>query len=269
MKLLFLAFFIVSNLFALDLQKPKTYQGSEDISGWYMSEKLDGIRGVWDGENLTTRKGHKIYAPKWFIEKLPPFKLDGELWTTQNDFENIQSIVMDKKPSKQWTQITYNIFEIPDAKGDFSQRLAKLQIWLDKNPKSNQVIKIIPQIICKDENHLQSYLSQIIQLKGEGVIIKDSTLPYHTGRSPHILKVKKAADMEGKVIDINYRDSSTVMKSLVLKLSNGSIFTLGNGFIKEQRVNHPKIGDIITFKYYGLTKKGKPKFASFLHIRKD
>ena len=53
-----------------------------------------------------------------------------------------------------------------------------------------------------------------------------------------------------------------------MKLTNGIIFNLGGGFSDIQRLNPPKIGDIVTFKYYDLTKNNKPKFASFLRIRK-
>jgi DNA ligase 1 len=56
---------------------------------------------------------------------------------------------------------------------------------------------------------------------------------------------------------------------LIIKQKNGVIFNLGGGFSNKQRLNPPKIGDTITFKYYGLTKNNKPKFASFLKIRKS
>ena len=56
-----------------------------------MSEKLDGIRAYWDGKELLSKNGNKIYAPNWFLDKLPPFDLDGELWTKRDDFENIQN----------------------------------------------------------------------------------------------------------------------------------------------------------------------------------
>lgn len=75
--------------------------------------------------------------------------------------------------------------------------------------------------------------------------------------------------MEGKVIAVNISDKTKVLKSLKLELENGIIFNLGTGFSNKQRENPPKIGDIVTFKYYSFTKNGKPKFASFLHIRKD
>ena len=90
-----------------------------------MSEKLDGIRGYWNGEKLLTRKGKIINAPKWFVHNFPPFELDGELWSDRKNFEFIQSTVLDKIPSKSWKRITYNIFEVPNEKGSFSSRLEK------------------------------------------------------------------------------------------------------------------------------------------------
>ena len=73
--------------------------------------------------------------------------------------------------------------------------------------------------------------------------------------------------MEGVVIAINYKNNQQ-MKSLKVQLQNGIIFNLGGGFSNKERLNHPKVGETVTFKYYGLTKNGKPKFASFLRVRK-
>ena len=249
---------------AVPLQKPKTYNESFDIKNWLMSEKLDGIRAYWNGVNLISKNGNIIHAPLWFIKDFPKFELDGELWTKRDNFENIQSIVLDKTPSKYWNQITYNIFEVPNIKGEFLKRIQKIQNWQEKN--SNKYIKIIKQIKCLDKEHLENYLTKLVNLKAEGVIIKNPNLEYFTGRSSNILKVKKFKDMEGQVIGINYNKKNK-FKSLVLQLDNGVIFNLGNGFSKEERVNHPKITDIVTFKYYNLTRFGKPKFASFLRVR--
>lgn len=57
------------------------WQESADPSGWFMSEKFDGIRCFWDGKQFVSRNGRIIKAPKWFAEGLPKdTKLDGELW---------------------------------------------------------------------------------------------------------------------------------------------------------------------------------------------
>ena len=266
MKIIILLFLSIYS-FATDLQKPKIYKGNENITAWVMSEKLDGIRGYWNGKELLTRKGKKIYAPKWFTKNFPNFELDGELWTKREDFENIQNIVMDKTPSEDWSKITYNIFEVPNTKGDFTLRLKKARDWFVSKP--NNFVKIIKQIRIKDKEHLHNFLEMTLNKKGEGVIIKNPNVAYHTGRTAHVLKFKKAQDMEGKVIGINISSKTKVLKSLVLELENKIVFNLGTGFTKEQRKSPPKIGDIVTFKYYGFTKNKKPKFASFLHIRKD
>lgn len=264
---LFLILLVNLNLSAIDLQKAKTYNQKHLIKGWMMSEKLDGIRAYWDGKQLLTKNGNIIHAPTWFTKDFPRFKLDGELWTKRNDFENIQSIVLDKKPSKQWNQITYNIFEVPKEKGSFLKRLKKIKEWQEIN--NNKYIKIIEQIRCKNKYHLEEYLEKKVYLKAEGVMIKNPSLEYFSGRTSNILKVKKFHDMEAEVIGINYNKNSKIkFKSLILKLKNDVVFNLGNGFTKEERLNYPKIGDIVTFKYYNLTRFGKPKFASFLRIRK-
>ncbi len=267
--LLLFFFSIFDCTFAQDLQKPQVYKGNEEIQNWVMSEKLDGIRGYWDGKQLKTRKGILIHAPEWFLADFPPFELDGELWSDRRQYELTQSIVLDTKPSSGWRKITYNIFEVPNTDGDFLTRLQKASDWFSHHP--NQFVKIIPQISCRNKEHLHQYLKEIESKGGEGVIVKDPKLGYHTGRSPHVLKVKNHADMEGTVIAINPGKGkfADMMGSLTVKLESGLTFKLGTGFSNEVRQNPPAIGKIVTFKYFGFTKKGIPKFASYLRIRGD
>ena len=70
-----------------------------------------------------------------------------------------------------------------------------------------------------------------------------------------------------KLMIFYVRKLSKLFKSLNLKLKDGTIFKLGGGFSNKDRENPPKIGSYVTFKYYGLTKNNKPKFASFLRVR--
>ena len=52
-----------------DLMLLGTYE-NQDIQGWVMSEKLDGIRGYWDGKTLLSRQGlpcpHRPILPRNF-----------------------------------------------------------------------------------------------------------------------------------------------------------------------------------------------------------
>lgn len=269
-KLIFVFILIIYSIVqaeSIQVQKPKVYHGYEDIKGWHMSEKLDGIRGYWDGKQLKTKNGNKIYPPKWFTKNFPPFALDGELWSKRGDFENIQSIVLDDKPTKKWKEMSYQIFEVPNYDGNFTQRLQCANKWLkEKQIKHAHIIK---QIRCEDREHLKKYLHYIENLGGEGVIIKNPKLTYFTGRSGEVLKVKSFEEMEGKVMGVNAGKGKFLglMGSLTLQLENGVIFRLGGGFNLEDRKNPPNVGSLVTFKYYGFTKNNKPKFASFIRVR--
>lgn len=265
MRFIITFFLAFTFLFSFELQKPMVYQEyNKEYDSWLMSEKLDGIRAYWNGKELISKNQNKIYAPSWFTKDFPPFPLDGELWTKRDDFENIQSIVLSKNDDKGWENISYNIFEVPNQNGNFYERLSFLELYLKKNP--NKYIKIIPQFPIKNSKNLNDFLNKLIEAKAEGVIIKNPNLDYFTGIDSNILKVKKFLDDEAEVIALNLRDDGT-LKSLSVKLKNGTIFNLGGGFSNKQRENPPKIGDIVTFKYYGFTKNAKPKFASFLRIR--
>lgn len=244
------------------LQHAKTYK-DQNISGWVMSEKLDGIRGYWDGQAMYTKSGKKLSPPEGFTKGFPSFALDGELWSMRQDFEAIQSKVLRHHGS--WQGISYNIFEVPNAKGNFFSRINKAKKWFEKYPNLN--VQIIPQHICQDTKDLKYFLDEVVQKGGEGVMVKNPYLGYISGRTSTILKVKKAHDMEGKIIAVNFKDSSSEMKSLRLELANGIHFNLGNGFSDYQRINPPVIGTYVTFKHYGFTKYGKPKFTSFIRVR--
>ncbi|MEI8634036.1 hypothetical protein P4S72_22040 [Vibrio sp. PP-XX7] len=57
------------------LAKPYRADAHLTFSHYWMSEKLDGIRGIWDGRTLSTRSGVTLNAPQWFYQLLPPFLL--------------------------------------------------------------------------------------------------------------------------------------------------------------------------------------------------
>jgi DNA ligase-1 len=58
-----------------------------DPKGWYISEKLDGVRCYWNGSAMYTRNNNLFYPPDWFKKFLPKdMWLDGELWTGRADF---------------------------------------------------------------------------------------------------------------------------------------------------------------------------------------
>jgi DNA ligase-1 len=245
----------------------KKYQPDLNVTDWVMSEKLDGVRGFWDGRQLLSRGGKILTPPKWFIQQYPPFAIDGELWTKRADFETASSITNSKNAAKRWREITHQIFEVPNQAGGLLNRLKVLRHYLSKNP--SQFIKIIPQIRVKSKVHLNDFLNEVIHQKGEGVVVRNPETPYQTGRLSSALKVKKYIDDECVIVEIlgGKGKYTNQMGSVKCQLKNGKIARIGSGFSDNERQNPPTIGVQITFKYYGLTKKGKYKYPVFLRVK--
>nr|WP_321268114.1 DNA ligase [uncultured Sulfurimonas sp.] len=281
MKISFLLLFLSSLLFG---DKPQlfllnNYTQDKNVTSWYMSEKLDGVRAYWDGEKLISRGGKVFSAPSFFTQDFPKHKLDGELWSKRGNFSNISSIVRTKGEAKathpeergcttlvvpksqRWEKLTYNIFEVPQAKGNLLQRLS--------NVKETKYLKLIKQIKVKDKKHLDEFLKSVEEKGGEGVVVRDGSLNYYTGRDNNSLKVKSYIDAECEVVGYNKGSAKykNVVGSLSCKMQNNQIIKIGSGLNNHQRQNPPEIGAIITFKYYGLTSKGNPRFPIFLYVR--
>ncbi len=242
----------------------KVYK-NQDLTGWVMSEKLDGVRAYWDGKQLLSRGGKIIHAPKWFSKDFPPFEVDGELWTHRKDFENISSIVRDKTPTKAWHQISYNIFEVPHAQGNLFTRLAKVK------PYESQRLKIIPQIPIVSQEAMLAHLHSIESKGAEGLVVRDPLAPYINKRTAKALKVKSFLDDECKVVGYTKGRGKFLgmMGALKCELSCGVSFKIGSGFTKKERQNPPAIGSLVTFKYKEFTKYKKPRFPIFLRVRKE
>ncbi|MCK9491496.1 MAG: DNA ligase [Sulfurimonas sp.] len=263
MKFFLILFLLLSSLYA---KKPElfllnVYSKDINVSSWYMSEKLDGVRAYWDGKRLISRAGNDFNAPSFFTKKFPSCELDGELWSKREDFSNINSIVSTEDDKARWSELTYNIFEVPNAKGGLLERLSLV--------KKSKYIKLIKQIKVRDNKHLEEYLKEL-EIKGaEGLVVRDGSLDYYAQRNNNALKVKSFNDTECEVVNYTkgkgkYKD---MVGSLVCKMQDGKIIKIGSGLSDAQRADPPKIGAIITFKYYGLTSKGNPRFPVFLRIR--
>ncbi len=228
-----------------------------------MSEKLDGIRAYWTGKELLFRSGRPVHAPRWFIQKLPPFAVDGELWSKRGDFEHISSIVRDKEPSSEWKKIGYYIFDVPEAKGGLLKRLETLK------PFCNDIVHLIPQKRISSKKALQNYLKKVEAKGGEGVVVRDQKAPYIPKRTAKALKVKSFLDDECEVVGYKKGKGKFAEKvgSLICRWRGKSI-KIGSGLTNELRIHPPRIGTLVTFKYKGLSRYGNPRFPVFLRVRR-
>ena len=248
----------------------KVYQQTETIDQYWVSEKLDGVRAYWDGKKLISRQGNIYNAPEWFTKGFPEQPLDGELWIKRTTFEQLVSTVRKDKPiDSEWQQVKYMIFDLPASDSNFTDRLTELHQMLDDH--DNPHLKLIKQYRLTDHVGLQEKLKSVIKLGGEGLMLHRGDSIYKAGRTSDILKVKTFQDAEAIVIAHLHGKGKYegMLGAIRVETPDGRQFKIGTGFKDKDRKNPPAIGSQITYKYFGLTRKGIPKFASFLRIREN
>ncbi len=263
--------------FVPDLLLLKEYVAGQNIDGWLMSEKLDGVRAYWNGKQLMSRSGRVFAVPGWFTENFPPFELDGELWLGRHQFEQTVSIVNTQTTHEGWRDITYQIFELPNQSGGLLARLNILNLYLKQSPAP--YLRIIDQVEVMNESQLQAQLLRVLELNGEGLVVRNPQSLYQTGRSNESLKVKLKQDAECQVKGYTAGKGKYLGKVGALKCEvmdgqfegltdpDDRLLKIGSGLSDIQRAHPPKIGEMISFQYIGLTQKGLPRFAVFLRVR--
>ncbi len=257
------------NAHAWELMLPQVYTEDIDVANWLVSEKLDGVRGYWDGKRLLSKNGLAFHPPAAFIRHFPPFALEGEIWGGRGTFQKTVSIVKKQRPHDGWLELQFAIFDVPRATGGFRQRLRQAKEWFDKHP--TPFAFVIPQKTVKDNEQLKTELQRVEELGGEGLIVRKPDALYTQGRSREILKIKSYYDMEAVVIAHlpGKGRHQGRLGALLVELPDKTRFKIGTGFTDEERANPPPVGATITFKYYGFYKSGRPKFPSYLRIRLD
>lgn len=243
---------------------------SVDPASYLVSEKYDGVRAVWDGQTLRFRSGRAVAAPAWFLAKLPPTPLDGELWLARRKFDELSGIVRKSEPVEQeWRRVTYMVFELPDAPGTFEQRYARIrEIAREANWPQ---LKAVEQFRVADRAALKRKLDEVVKAGGEGLMLHLADAPYVTGRSDVLLKLKPLLDTEATVIEYvpGKGKYAGMMGALKVRTPEGLEFRIGTGFTDAVRKNPPPLGSVVTYTYRDLTKEGLPRFASFLRVREE
>lgn len=252
----------------------------EDPSGWWMSEKLDGVRAYWTGAKLMTRLGNEIHAPAWFLANLPKdTALDGELFAGRGKFQETVSTVRKLMPNdREWRGIAFWIFDAPDLPGGFEQRqeaLVKLMGLAPARPRahgnfSGLGYRILKQERCHGREHLDLYMEDVIGEGGEGVMLRASGSRYERTRSHALLKCKRMHDAEARVI--GYEPGKGKHKgrvgALVCRTATGTVeFKIGTGLSDREREAPPAVGSLVTYSFQELTRDGVPRFPAFKGVR--
>ncbi len=246
-----------------------TYQEGLNVSQYWVSEKLDGIRARWDGTRLLSRGGHTLAPPEWFTKHFPILVLDGELWLGRGRYEDTASIVRKQYAHEGWRQIRFMIFDLPEHLGTFDERVMAMKNLATQI--HSPYLAIIEQHTFSSEEDLKEQWQSILDLGGEGFMLHRKTAYYVEGRSPQLLKLKPYTDAEATVI--GYRPGkgkfTGQVGSLKVEMGKDRVFYIGRGLSNAQRRTPPPLQSRITFRHQGFTKNGIPRFPVFLRIRNE
>jgi len=280
------------------LQQCQPYkEGKHNLIGWMASEKLDGQRCFWDGgisrgtmcsqvpwanndkkssdrmaTGLWTRYGNPIFAPEWFLNGLPSFPIDGELWTGYRQWSKLRKIISTDIPdSNRWKDVIFCAFNAPVANQvlfdgeinltNFSKTIIGCEEFISRRGGSiekhrtnweghkflldnlieHDNLLVHPQRFMSTQEDLDTFLSDVLAKTGEGLVAIHPTAIYSCSRHRHSVKIKPYQDSEAVVVGyVSGRETDKGSKLLGLMGAlivdwKGKRFEL-SGFTNEERV---------------------------------
>jgi DNA ligase 1 len=287
-----------------------------DVTGWYASEKLDGLRAFWDGgftrgklckevpfantekdgrlitqptaTGLWSRYGKVIHAPGWWLDTLPTFPLDGELWTGRGEFQRVSSIVKDHEPGHGWRDVKFMVFDAPSLQvvlmpgvinnTGFKKILsADMIVPISLSPKPFDVMLRfvqdrvngpfaypLEQVKIVDVEKLSDgrMLDDIVSMRGEGIMFRRPESYWYPERSKNLLKMKPWKDAEATVIGYTFGERTDLgskllgkMGAMICAFNGGKIFQL-SGFTDDER-KLDSLDPSITAEEYGAQHPGE------------
>jgi DNA ligase-1 len=158
----------------------------QDVSGWLMSEKLDGCRAYWDGKYLRTRGGFEIRAPERIMARLPVgVALDGELWGGRGTFQRCRVAVQHRRPEHpDWNGIDFHVFDAP------SSEPLEIRLWEARRIARECGLPFVEQRRIASAEEAFGEVDRIEAEGGEGVVLRRPGSKYQDRRSDDWLKLK-------------------------------------------------------------------------------
>ena len=260
----------------------------------YVLPKLDGIRCIMSNGEALSRSLKRI--PNRHIREtlcqLNLDGLDGELMV-KGDFESVASAVMSEDGKPDFYYAVFDDFSDPERPFSTRYRTAINKISL------KQHVVLVDKHLARNASELARYWSCFVEQGYEGAIVRSIDGPYKYGRSTlnqgWMMKLKQFDDAEAIITGTeelmhNTNDvfegelgqtkrskeqdglvSGGTLGSLVVEY-NGKTFKIGSGFNDAQRaklwsMRNELPGQLVKFKFQGLTRYGVPRFPIFLELR--
>jgi DNA ligase-1 len=269
-------------------------------SGGYLQPKLDGVRMVWTGSEVMSRRGKPIKGVPTLVEELEKFfrgiPLDGELYAHGKDFQKLVGSIRRSKNVDEDFDIGYHVYDMPVEDLGFEERYAALSEIMRERPGISR-IHLVETILAPDDDEDMN----LFESEGyEGTMWRSSDGPYKFGkRSSDLMKLKNFLEEEFEIIGVNelmlhqkliveaetpganqYSDgrwykngearNGKTCGSIVIITPDGVEVDVGTGLDDVTRLaywTNPPIGKRLTVKFQGYTEDGSLRFPVHKTVR--
>jgi DNA ligase-1 len=285
--------------------------------GRFVNEQI--ATGLW------SRYGKVIHAPDWWLDYLPTMPLDGELWLGRGSFQELRSIVASQS-KEGWDDVQYVAFDSPSYPQVFQDglikipQLEKMVVWNDclsflstcyikcqqvlsrcfedrynllKKVPTNDIWYVHDQVKLPYvgwQGILETTMLNVLDLKGEGLILRKPECVWTPKRLHTVLKYKPFNDAEATVTGYVWGKGKLagLMGALVCDFNGKRLELSGFTDAERQMVNSKgskefiveehlggtivvpdfhnptfPLGSKVTFKYRELSDDGIPKEARY------
>lgn len=252
------------------LMLAKVYRAGMPLADYWVSEKLDGSRGYWDGRKLWTRGGEQVFAPPWFTAGWPAQPMDGEIWGGRGQFQKTVSTVRQQQPRDEaWRGLRFMVFDLPTQGGPFTERLTVLNGLLLQ--VDSPWARPVAQSRIASHAALMEMMHTVVAGGGEGLVLHRGSAPYKAERTDDLLKVKPFDDADARVVGYlpGKGKYAGLTGALEVETPEGQRFRIGSGLTDALRHRPPAVGKWVSYRYRGQTDAGLPRFATYLRERPD
>ena len=158
------------------------------------------------------------------------------------------------------------MFDAPSIKENFEKRLDYIYNLAEKI--QSPYLRAHEHRKCLGLQDMLDEQERVEGLGGEGLMLRKAGSFYEHKRSKTLLKVKSFVDAEATVIGHKNGTGRCfgMMGALFVRRDDGVEFKIGSGFNDQQRMNPPRKGTRVTYKYQELSNTGKPRFPIFLRV---
>jgi DNA ligase-1 len=257
---------------------------------WAASRKMDGLRCVLKNGKLYTRNGKEVVGFEHIVDELNSLGtydlIDGELYSPEIPFQEIQGYVMRKKNvvEEDKKKIFYNIFAILGNDGDSdidTPTMVNLLDALREHSKKYKYLRFVEYRIIKNDFEKIKALDKLWVAEGyEGVMLRSMDVVYDWKRSDALVKFKSFKEEDLEIVDA-IEGSGKYKGMLGAFLCRGKVeghkveTECGSGFSDEQREEFWRnrkqmVGLKAEIKYQGLTDdKSSLRFPIFKGTKED